>query len=87
MLEEKVGIKPQIVKISDYWLRTSAVICVYKAKAGVVLDSYCSARPEYSQKMMRSSDTEHFGVLRSYSMNQVRRNMCRAIKKNGNSTS
>ena len=38
------------------------------------------------RRLCESSETEHFAVLRSYSMNQVRQNMCRAIKKNGYST-
>ena len=38
-------------------------------------------------RVLPEDETEHFGVLRSYSMNQVRQNMCRAINKNGYSTS
>ena len=39
------------------------------------------------RRWCESSQTEHFGVLRSFSMNQVRQNIYRAIDKNGYSTS
>ena len=38
------------------------------------------------RRWCETSETEHFGVLRSYSMNQVCQNMCRAINKNGSWT-
>ena len=39
------------------------------------------------RRWCESSETDHFGVLHSYNMNQVRQNMSRAINKNGYSTS